>query len=570
MDGDGSIYIAWFGSPSVLYKLSANLTVIAQAELPGAPISSPTILEEGIIVSAGSSVYLHRKSDLLEIDSWPQSGALNVLPYGNVLIAGANNDGFYIFNETSGSNPANNAPMLALYDNKIYGIDTVTYDVFESPDGSIVNKYPSGGAPFVEFIPSIFGNTLVALDGTDAQLLDLTTHQYTTIPIPSMSFSRAKFYKGGYLYYGSACPSVGSCLTEATTNTSYKALVDQEFIYSVNDDVLLTGGSESYQLTGLHLASKTIKLVFEAGAIVGKKRALASPLPPMIGDNCAVYYSYGEIYKLEPMPLQRVIPILECIDNTGRMYFGYRNLESNTVTIPRVHDRNNIAVLDNTPFKNFEPGRTVPYPASSIYLQAVNGVDTYTWVLEDYKLTFNKNNAALKCPTTFSLLITIKSSVPILPIHLRILERVISFVTGVSTGRIVIRPITKRSVMQDNTLEAELTVSPTNSTTSGEPSSQSIAETFVYEQASSVNAALSNDTDLPSSTEITNVSAKQLDNSVEGQQVVPPVASPTAPVSSTPQKPPQSTPIATSRAQRALSNLTSLLAVLLFLVVYAT
>lgn len=109
-----------------------------------------------------------------------------------------------------------------------------------------------------------------------------------------MSFSRAKFYKGGYLYYGSACPSVGvsplaamkntginlreqSCLTEATTNASYKALVDQEFIYSVNDDVLLTGGSESYQLTGLHLASKTIKLVFEAGAIVGKKRALASP-----------------------------------------------------------------------------------------------------------------------------------------------------------------------------------------------------------------------------------------------------------------------------------------------------
>jgi hypothetical protein len=65
----------------------------------------------------------------------------------------------------------------------------------------------------------------------------------------------------------------------------------------------------------------------------------------MIGDNCAVYYSYGEIYKLEPMPLQRVIPILECIDNTGRMYFGYRNLESNTVTIPRVQDRNNIAVL---------------------------------------------------------------------------------------------------------------------------------------------------------------------------------------------------------------------------------
>lgn len=77
--------------------------------------------------------------------------------------------------------------------------------------------------------------------------------------------------------------------------------------------------------------------------------------------------------------------------------------------------------------------------------------------------------------------------------------------------------------MQDNTLEAELTVSPSkivaclilrdlfsaaNSTTSSEPSSQSIAETFVYEQASSVNAAFRNDTDLPSSTEISSTATQ--------------------------------------------------------------
>ncbi len=66
---------------------------------------------------------------------------------------------------------------------------------------------------------------------------------------------------------------------------------------------------------------------------------------PIIGDNCAVYYAYGGLFKLEPMPLQRVVPILECIDSTGRMYFGYKNLENSTIVIPQVHDRNMIAAL---------------------------------------------------------------------------------------------------------------------------------------------------------------------------------------------------------------------------------
>lgn len=61
----------------------------------------------------------------------------------------------------------------------------------------------------------------------------------------------------------------------------------------------------------------------------------------------------------------------------------------------------------------------------------------------------------------FTLLISIRSRAPILPIHLRFLERAISFVTGVSTGRIrIVAAPVKRSAMQDNTLEAELTVYP--------------------------------------------------------------------------------------------------------------
>ncbi len=66
---------------------------------------------------------------------------------------------------------------------------------------------------------------------------------------------------------------------------------------------------------------------------------------PIVGDNCAVYYPYGGIFKLEPMPLKRVIPILECIDTLDRMYFTYNNLESETITIPRVYDRNDFAAL---------------------------------------------------------------------------------------------------------------------------------------------------------------------------------------------------------------------------------
>lgn len=108
---------------------------------------------------------------------------MNVLPYGNRLLAGST-IGFFLFNETDTYNPPNKGPTLALRGNTIYGIDFVTYDVFESPDGSARTKYTTGGDPFVEFVPSIFGSTLVALDGTYAQLLDLVNFsQYLLLEI---------------------------------------------------------------------------------------------------------------------------------------------------------------------------------------------------------------------------------------------------------------------------------------------------------------------------------------------------------------------------------------------------
>lgn len=59
---------------------------------------------------------------------------------------------------------------------------------------------------------------------------------------------------------------------EATENVSYPIQSFLELIYSVPDDTLLTSrGEGTYRVTGLHLASNTVKLYYETPLGPSKK-----------------------------------------------------------------------------------------------------------------------------------------------------------------------------------------------------------------------------------------------------------------------------------------------------------
>jgi hypothetical protein len=65
----------------------------------------------------------------------------------------------------------------------------------------------------------------------------------------------------------------------------------------------------------------------------------------VIDDNCRVHMGINHVIRtLAPLPIQNVIPILECVDrNTKIGYFTYNNTHAKGFTIPQVEDRNNLS-----------------------------------------------------------------------------------------------------------------------------------------------------------------------------------------------------------------------------------
>ena len=59
--------------------------------------------------------------------------------------------------------------------------------------------------------------------------------------------------------------------------------------------------------------------------------------------NVFVTVNNGIIHKFEPLPIQDVVPVLECIDEFNVAYFSYINNEGDGFRIPYVVDRNNLS-----------------------------------------------------------------------------------------------------------------------------------------------------------------------------------------------------------------------------------
>jgi hypothetical protein len=59
--------------------------------------------------------------------------------------------------------------------------------------------------------------------------------------------------------------------------------------------------------------------------------------------NVFVTVNNGIIHKFEPLPIQDVVPVLECIDEFNVAYFSYINNEGDGFRIPYVVDRNSLS-----------------------------------------------------------------------------------------------------------------------------------------------------------------------------------------------------------------------------------
>ncbi len=96
----------------------------------------------------------------------------------------------------------------------------------------------------------------------------------------------------------------------------------------------------------------------------------------------------GALYTFEPLPLQNVIPVLDCIDQNNVAHFSYEISATNNFRLPFVADRNNLEPLSTTPVTYFDIAGAPHYPLGFKVQLGSNTSTVYRWILEDYALTF--------------------------------------------------------------------------------------------------------------------------------------------------------------------------------------
>eukprot|EP00029_Vermamoeba_vermiformis_P009139 TRINITY_DN4462_c0_g1_i2.p1 TRINITY_DN4462_c0_g1~~TRINITY_DN4462_c0_g1_i2.p1 ORF type:complete len:692 (-),score=91.54 TRINITY_DN4462_c0_g1_i2:44-2095(-) len=278
----------------------------------------------------------------------------------------------------------------------------------------------------------------------------------------------------------------------------------------------------------------------------------------VIGDDCRVHININHrIHTLAPLPIQNVVPILECVDrNTMIGYFTYNNTGSLSFTIPQVDDRNNFSPGQLAPFEEFVPGHGPYYPFSSKIL--LNASDSFTWVLEDYVLSFTIA-PNLYCPETITIVIILTADGPFPQGFELIVRNTFVNVTGISDSRVTL-VAKKRSVRQQSTLETELEIAP--DPTNQEPAPSQVVQDFTQYQSYDFTQQVQGQEGAPSGIQ-TSVAGKSQPTAVQGQIPPEPVAPPTSPV--TPTAVPVSDPTSAASAVQVVSLLMAAL-VMMFIV----
>jgi hypothetical protein len=268
--------------------------------------------------------------------------------------------------------------------------------------------------------------------------------------------------------------------------------------------------------------------------------------------NVFVTVNNGIIHKFEPLPIQDVVPVLECIDEFNVAYFSYINNEGDGFRIPYVVDRNSLSPGNIAPMTLFEDVSGSHYPfATRLQLQNVSA--TYEWRLEDYLLTF-KITPQTACPKNITIAMTFialdmfnETTFP------HVVKAVFVALTGVreervSVGEVVTHNnVAKRKIKQGSpTLDLELEVAAGNDET--ERTAAEIVKDFVENQSSDFSQQIGNNSESPAETQVTNIAPKYPVNSQTGvfSPILPPA--PEAPVSipEAPTTSPQSAPTKTN------------------------
>jgi hypothetical protein len=301
----------------------------------------------------------------------------------------------------------------------------------------------------------------------------------------------------------------------------------QQTVLSIVDNTLLVlndGNSGSIQVWGYDWDSFDIKLK----AILPPEAHPADQNTglPVVNTGCHMHVIVdNKLYTLAPLPMQNIVPILDCVDEDLVAYFTYHNLEAKEILLPFVVDRNVLLPTNKSaPYSSFRTGHGPRFPLS---FNSYVGADTIvTWILEDYKLTFNVTDTKLKCPTTVNIKIRLAASSAFPTGFEEIVRESFVNVTAISDGRVMVVS-KKRSVMQLGELETELTVAPDASNT--EPSSREVVQYFVENQQEQFQEQISGADGAPANVTVIDITGKAVQNAVEGVYTGPPTVPPTSP-----------------------------------------
>jgi hypothetical protein len=390
-------------------------------------------------------------------------------------------------------------------------------------------------------------------NGTRLSTQDLNQYQGNNYIGNKWMFSRGKSFT--QVIIGEEAFYVDFVNQENITKPDQLRMQTQPILSKVDNTVLFFESNYGFnvEIKGLEWGTWLTKVVgmLDDSITLGDSGQVGTPIVDK-DCNVAVFYA-SKLYGLKPLPIQNVVPILECYNpNDGRAFFSYNNLETQSFFLPRADDRNNIAPLNTIPYKSFAPGNGPAYPLSS---QAFLGFEnaTYTWQLEDYVLTFTVG-PSIYCPQTANVIITLTADSPFPQGFQEIVRTTFVNVTGISDSRVTIVN-KRRAVTQTITLETELQIAPDETNTEPDPST--VVQNFVSSQQDQFTAQLAEADGAPSNVQ-TDVTGKQPDNALQGE--IPPKAVPTAPVTPVspnagPNQNPTSQPIQpTSGADRMISS----------------
>jgi hypothetical protein len=196
------------------------------------------------------------------------------------------------------------------------------------------------------------------------------------------------------------------CLATTRNFTVLDQFINLPLTFSEPDNLLIY--SSDSHIVGIGTQTWTQRLWYDY-----LSQPISSYLGVVLGNNCTSYIIHTDnytrsftVYALRELPLQSIIPIVECVKYKGNnlytVHFGYNNQQSTTVRIPvNTTKRNEFINPGNLSqsLNSFNPGRSPRYPLSvlTMNVNVSTSPSIVSWILEGNIITINVTDPALSC-----------------------------------------------------------------------------------------------------------------------------------------------------------------------------